>query len=185
MAKGFTLIELMIVVAIIGILSMMAVPAYQDYTKRAYVAEAISLTMPMKEAIVEHYVLNGYLPYGTADLNLPYTEIESGKPIIGVQGQMTKGISLQKGVIYIHFKPQLQDYDESSIHPVEIPIVPFVAKDAGSIQWICGNAAIRVKDILKKQYSIDVTTGGSNKKGIIKDRYLPANCRYYASTPIG
>ena len=52
--KGFTLIELMIVVAIIGILAAVAIPAYQDYTKRAKVSEGISLAAAAKTTVVEN-----------------------------------------------------------------------------------------------------------------------------------
>lgn len=58
-SKGFTLIELMIVVAIIGILSMMAIPAYQDYTARTRFAEILTLLQTQKEAMVDEYASTG------------------------------------------------------------------------------------------------------------------------------
>ena len=65
--KGFTLIELMIVVAIIGILAAVAIPSYQDYTARAQVTEAVSLTSQYKTALAEWYSDKGsYAPGGTA-----------------------------------------------------------------------------------------------------------------------
>jgi len=61
-AQGFTLIELMIVVAIIGILATVAIPSYQDYTKRAHVSEGLSLASGAKSAIVEYYSTEGVWP---------------------------------------------------------------------------------------------------------------------------
>lgn len=60
--KGFTLIELMIVVAIIGILAAVAIPAYSDYTARAQVSEAVSLTSGLKTPLVDWITGKGALP---------------------------------------------------------------------------------------------------------------------------
>ena len=60
--KGFTLIELMIVVAIIGILAAVALPAYQDYTARSQMSEAMSLTSGARTAVTEFYTSNGQFP---------------------------------------------------------------------------------------------------------------------------
>ena len=63
MQQGFTLIELMIVVAIIGILAAVAIPAYGDYTARAQVSEAMSLTSGLKTPITEYISDNGVAPF--------------------------------------------------------------------------------------------------------------------------
>ena len=60
--QGFTLIELMIVVAIIGILAAIAIPAYQDYTKRSHVSEGLNLAGAAKSALAEYYATNGTWP---------------------------------------------------------------------------------------------------------------------------
>ena len=69
--QGFTLIELMIVVAIIGILAAIALPAYQDYTARAQASEAVSLTAAAKTGIAEYYQSEGAYPVtgGTPDVS--------------------------------------------------------------------------------------------------------------------
>ena len=60
--KGFTLIELMIVVAIIGILAAVALPAYQDYTKRSHVSEGMALASGAKSSVTEFYSSMGRFP---------------------------------------------------------------------------------------------------------------------------
>jgi prepilin-type N-terminal cleavage/methylation domain-containing protein len=67
---GFTLVELMITVAIIGILAAIAVPAFQIYLIRARVSEGLALLSSAKPAIVEHYVSQGTMPQSFADLGL-------------------------------------------------------------------------------------------------------------------
>lgn len=69
--KGFTLIELMVVVAIIGILSMMALPAYQDYTRKTYVAEGLALASTLRTAAVEFYSTHSRWPQNNAEAGLP------------------------------------------------------------------------------------------------------------------
>jgi type IV pilus assembly protein PilA len=77
-AKGFTLIELMIVVAIVGILAATALPAYQDYTIRAKVVEGLNLASAAKLAIADYYETTGGWPVDNATVGLPApTEISS------------------------------------------------------------------------------------------------------------
>jgi len=66
--KGFTLIELMIVVAIIGILAAIAIPAYQDYTIRSQVTEGLNLASAVKTSVAEYYAQNGTWPVGLVAL---------------------------------------------------------------------------------------------------------------------
>ena len=71
--KGFTLIELMIVVAIIGILAAIALPAYQDYTKRSHVSEGLSLAGGAKTAVTEYYSSKGEWPTSNAEAGISDT----------------------------------------------------------------------------------------------------------------
>lgn len=82
--QGFTLIELMIVVAIIGILAAVALPAYQDYTKRARVSEALSLMSGAKAAITEYYSTNNTWPGSNASAGLAPAASISGGSVISV-----------------------------------------------------------------------------------------------------
>ena len=92
--QGFTLIELMIVVAIIGILAAVAIPAYQDYTARAQASEAVALLSGLKTPISEYYQSNGAFPdpatnLGNVNLNGKYV---SGIEITNATSASTTGI---------------------------------------------------------------------------------------------
>ncbi len=91
--KGFTLIELMIVVAIIGILAAIALPAYQDYTIRAKVSECAGVVSACKTSVAEYFASEGVVPTTTAEAGCATTTTQyCGSPSVGAGGVVTVGV---------------------------------------------------------------------------------------------
>jgi type IV pilus assembly protein PilA len=125
--RGFTLIEMMIVVAILGILCAIAVPAYLSYTARAQVMEGLSLAGGWKVAIVEYYGENGSWPSQSADLNATSS----------VGGYASNVTVAAGGVITINYGgPQVNQ----AINGQTLTLVPYTS-DNGDVLWQCGLAA--------------------------------------------
>lgn len=156
--KGFTLIELMIVVAIIGILSIFALPAYQDYTKRTYVAEGVSIASMAKAAIVEYYSTTGTWPSNNADIGLGQASTITGQAVSGVGLRLgadgtTKSSSANVTNIVIYFNDKVyagsvvpnETANQSMTVGTDQAILALAPKDAnptGSIQWSCVQAQL-------------------------------------------
>ena len=83
MKQGFTLIELMIVVGIMGILSMLALPAYQDYTKRTYIAEGLALASGLKNEMMDFYANTGRWPDTASELDERFDDGSNHDPNTG------------------------------------------------------------------------------------------------------
>ena len=127
--KGFTLIELMIVVAIIGILAAIALPAYQDYTIRTKVSEGLSLAAASKLAVAETFTATGSLPADNQGAGLPAaTEITS---------KYVTTVTVNNGVISIAFSNALGG--TPTMNGQTVTLTPSTAK-AGSVTWTCAIA---------------------------------------------
>jgi type IV pilus assembly protein PilA len=149
--QGFTLIELMIVIAIVGILAAIALPAYQDYTVRAKVTEGLVAMAEAKTTIAEYYSANNYLPDTAtiAGINTnPDTAIVAS--ILYTSTNVT-GLPLLAAVIKQAIIPNgTADYSF---------VLSGTTASGNRIIWVCKPLAY----------------GASNV--IMESKYLPANCR--------
>lgn len=150
--KGFTLIELMIVVAIIGILASIALPAYQDYTKRAHVTEGISLASAAKMGITEYYSVNNAWPDSNTAIGLDED----------ISGNAVEEVKIGTGgVITIKYTTKV-------VSDTAANTVTLIPDDiGGTVSWRC---AAKDADI-SKITNTDAVTGTMDSK------YVPANCR--------
>ena len=133
--KGFTLIELMIVVAIIGILAAVAIPQYQNYVARAQVAEALSLASGAKVAVVEYRTTTGDWPADNEAAGLAEEEDISGKY---VESLAIMGDSEADNIYHI-----VITFNENAHTQIAGGNITLMATDeGGSISWSCEGSVI-------------------------------------------
>ena len=170
--KGFTLIELMIVVAIIGILAAIAIPAYQDYTIRSQVTEGLNLAGAVKAEIAEFYAQNGVWPTslgpGVGTLGHTATEIPEGKYV--------SSVIVTNGLITITYSNAGGKQANANLNTLTLGLQPRLSGAAATgnndVVWVCGNKAVPggTHDPAVPAPPAAAATSDPNK-------YLPANCR--------
>jgi type IV pilus assembly protein PilA len=131
--QGFTLIELMIVVAIIGILAAIAIPAYQDYTIRAQVTEGYNLASGAKTAVAEFFTNTGNMPTNNASAGLATPASIAGKYVT-----LT---TVTGGTITVTYG----NAANTAIAGSTITLQPTAAAGAGSITWNCSGGSVAAK----------------------------------------
>ena len=177
--KGFTLIELMIVVAIIGILSMFALPAYQDYTKRTYVSEGLTLAAGAKSAVTEQFASSGTWATSNSEAGVAAGSKIIGQSVTGVwvvEGKSAKpdknnsdtGVAANAKAtnIIVTYNAKVTSASANNAPLTTAPasnvangltIAPIVytnTADQGAITWVC-----------------------KSRGSAVLEKWLPANCR--------
>ncbi|HID8581780.1 TPA: pilin [Neisseria meningitidis] len=155
--KGFTLIELMIVIAIVGILAAVALPAYQDYTARAQVSEAILLAEGQKSAVTEYYLNHGEWPANNSSAGVASSA--------DIKGKYVAGVKVEKGVITA---TMASSNVNNEIKGKKLSL--WAKRQNGSVKWFCGQPVARAaKDA--------VTAANDNSNNGINTKHLPSTCR--------
>ncbi len=160
-SKGFTLVELMIVIAIIGILASLAVAAYQTFTVRAQIAEGLNMAAGAKAPIVDAFINDGMPPADRTAAGMSPLPADT-------QGNYVSSVNVDDGRLDITFGNNAHQ----DIQGATLSFTPYISA-GGSYLWRCGYAAA-------PGGATELTGGGvtaSHQDPTVDRRYLPTNCR--------
>jgi type IV pilus assembly protein PilA len=154
--RGFTLLELMVVVGIIAILALLAIPTYQDKFIRDQIAEAIPLADIAKPPVALQWALLQTFPADNAAAGLPVAD--------KIVNNFIKSVAVQGGALHITFG----NHAHNAIAGKTLTLRPAVVEDAPivPVTWVCGYATAPEKMTLKGENKTNIPPG-----------YLPVRCR--------
>jgi type IV pilus assembly protein PilA len=156
LARGFTLIELMIVVAIISVLATMAVPSYQDRVIRAQVSNSLEMTNFVKESVEATYTKTAHFPKDNQSAGIP--------PHDKIVGNFVSDVVVKEGTINITYGSLSNKFLSGKTLSLRPAVVKGYSKVP--IAWVCGLADVPAK----------MTVSGSNATNL-PGPFLPIDCR--------
>jgi len=157
--KGFTLIELMIVVAIIGILAAIAIPAYRDYTVRSQITEGLNFASAAKTSVSDTFISRGIWPTDNTEAGLDVADNIRSKYVHNVV--ITAG-----GNITVTYGNDVNP----EVTGENLVFTPWISPN-GDVSWQCGDHP------LAASASLTIATGASTQVGTVDQKYRPSNCR--------
>ena len=162
--KGFTLIELMIVIAIIGILAAIAIPAYQNYTIRSQVTEGLSLADGWKTAISEFYAQYGSFPQSAGT--------SGGSGVLAATatsstGKYVSAVTVSSGAISITYSSSSPQQANAKLNSLVLGLNPYLNANY-DIVWICGSAVVPT--------DVSTAPGVTTISTSVSPAYLPTSC---------
>lgn len=154
--RGFTLLELMIVIAIMGVLATLAIPTYHDRIIRTQVSEGLQLADFAREGVAQYFKANKRMPRNNTEAGLP--------PADKIIGNHVTGVEVVDGAIHISFGHRVNRYAAGkvlSLRPAAVPAYPQVP-----LAWSCGPV----------EPPSGMKSFGTNKTSM-PAQYLPVDCR--------